>query len=90
MVVRRLASHPPPYNHGVWSPVCLSIPDATDHRVVKVDVDPAVQVFLLQIKASLENVAKISLPDGHEYCLDVAPCVDNLSCCRALIRKCDW
>ncbi|KAL3140724.1 hypothetical protein ABBQ32_005280 [Trebouxia sp. C0010 RCD-2024] len=28
-------------------------------------------VFLLQIKASLENVAKISLPDGHEYCLDV-------------------
>ncbi|DBB17979.1 hypothetical protein WJX82_000373 [Trebouxia sp. C0006] len=28
-------------------------------------------VFLLQIKASLENVAKISLPEGHEYCIDV-------------------
>lgn len=32
---------------------------------------PAAQVFLLQIKASLENVAKISLPEGHEYCIDV-------------------
>lgn len=29
------------------------------------------QVFLLEIKANLENVAKISLPDGHEYCIDV-------------------
>lgn len=28
-------------------------------------------VFLLEIKANLENVAKISLPDGHEYCIDI-------------------
>lgn len=38
------------------------------HKTVQHTV---VQVFLLQIKASLENVAKISLPEGHEYCIDV-------------------
>ncbi len=46
------------------------------------------QVFLLQIKASLENVAKISLPEGHEYCLDVTLCCGRRLEYRLLQASC--
>ena len=46
----------------------------------------SVQVFLLEIKANLENVARISLPEGHEYCIDVSHLVElpSLACTAGL------
>lgn len=30
-----------------------------------------VQVFLLYLKANLEKIGKVELPEGYEYCIDV-------------------
>lgn len=29
------------------------------------------QLFVLYLKANLENIAQVSLPEGYEYCIDV-------------------
>ncbi len=45
---------------------------------VQADLDSAcVQLFVLYLKANLENISKVSLPEGYEYCIDVSQSPDS-------------